>query len=66
MAIYVLGKCGYTPNQVKYEVPIYEINQILHASAAANNATLEWANPDVDKELNECFENFRNEWANKL
>ena len=58
-AIYLLGQCGYTPQQVKFQVPRYEINQILHAHLVANGVVLEWAHYEPDEELSVAFEEMK-------
>lgn len=62
MAIFVLGKCGYTPKQVKFETPIHEINQIMHAHAVSNGAILDWQSYNDDEGLMESFEKIKTRW----
>ena len=46
---------------MKYRTPLYEVNQILHAHAIQNGATLAWATFDPCDELTAAFDKFKTE-----
>jgi len=62
LAIYVLGQVGYTPYEIKFETPLYEINQILHAHLVSQGVIMEWAHQIEDMELTKAFERIKEQW----
>ena len=67
MAVYILGQCGYRPHEVKYRVPIYEINQVLHAHMVAQGEQLAWAVYDTEGEsdLTRAFDRLKDDWEHR-
>ena len=65
LAVYVLGQVGYTPYEIKYETPLYEINQILHAHLVSQGVVMEWAHYDEDTELTKAFERIKEQWQSE-
>ena len=65
LAIYILGRCGYTPHEVKYKVPIYEINQIMHAHMVSKGVILEWLHYEEDEDLTQKFERIKEQWLSQ-
>jgi len=67
MAVYILGRCGYTPHQVKYETPVYEIHQIMHAHLYTKGVGLDWAHYDTtaDTEITKAFERLKDDWEHR-
>lgn len=61
-AILVLGQCGYTPEEIKKRIPLYEINQILHANMVKEGVVMEWAHYQPDESLNAAFEELKEQW----
>lgn len=56
----MLGPCGYKPEDVKKRIPIYEINQVIHAILDLKGVVLDWShNTAADKTLRQ-FETLRN------
>ena len=62
LAIYVLGQVGYTPYEIKYETPLYEINQILRAPLVSQGVVMEWNHYEHDEELSKAFEQIKEQW----